>query len=197
MSQPTMYVVGGPNGAGKTTLSVRYASEFNAVYVGADKIAFEISPEDPAKANVAAGRKFIEQINNHILAGDSLVVETTLSGSGYRRLIEKAQRAGYRISISFVFVDRADTCVARVKQRVRKGGHHVPEQDVRRRFSRAIRNFWDLYRNLADEWSLLYNGDDRHIPVLKGVAGDFRIVSEPLFEKFMAMYQEIVNEQKS
>jgi predicted ABC-type ATPase len=192
-----MYVVGGPNGAGKTTLSVRYASEFNAVYVGADKIAFEISPEDPAKANVAAGRKFIEQINNHILAGDSLVVETTLSGSGYRRLIEKAQRAGYRISISFVFVDRADTCVARVKQRVRKGGHHVPEQDVRRRFSRAIRNFWDLYRNLADEWSLLYNGDDRHIPVLKGVAGDFRIVSEPLFEKFMAMYQEIVNEQKS
>jgi predicted ABC-type ATPase len=192
MSQPTMYVVGGPNGAGKTTLSVKYTSELNAVYVGADKIAFEISPDDPAKANVAAGRKFIETINDHILAGDSLVVETTLSGRSYRRLIETARKADYRVSITFVFVDQADTCVARVKQRVRKGGHHVPEQDVRRRFSRSIRNFWGLYRNLADEWTLLYNGDDRHVPVSKGVEEDFRIVSEPLFEKFMTMYEDMV-----
>ena len=153
MSQPTMYVVGGPNGAGKTTLSVKYTSEFNAIYVGADKIAFEISPDDPAKANVAAGREFIKSINRHIESGDSLVVETTLSGRGYRRLINTAKKAGYLISISFVFVDHADTCVARVKQRVRKGGHHVPEQDVRRRFSRSICNFWDLYRNLADQWT--------------------------------------------
>jgi predicted ABC-type ATPase len=187
-----MYVVGGPNGAGKTTLSVKYTSELNAVYVGADKIAFEISPDDPAKANVAAGRKFIETINDHILAGDSLVVETTLSGRSYRRLIETARKADYRVSITFVFVDQADTCVARVKQRVRKGGHHVPEQDVRRRFSRSIRNFWGLYRNLADEWTLLYNGDDRHVPVSKGVEEDFRIVSEPLFEKFMTMYEDMV-----
>jgi predicted ABC-type ATPase len=187
-----MYVVGGPNGAGKTTLSVKYTSELNAVYVGADKIAFEISPDDPAKANVAAGRKFIETINDHILAGDGLVVETTLSGRSYRRLIETARKADYRVSITFVFVDQADTCVARVKQRVRKGGHHVPEQDVRRRFSRSIRNFWGLYRNLADEWTLLYNGDDRHVPVSKGVEEDFRIVSEPLFEKFMTMYEDMV-----
>ena len=54
MTQPVMYVVGGPNGAGKTTLSVKYTTEFNAIYIGADKIAFEISPNDPAKANVAA-----------------------------------------------------------------------------------------------------------------------------------------------
>jgi hypothetical protein len=45
---------------------------------------------------------------------------------------------------------------------------------------------------LADEWTLLYNGDDRHVPVSKGVEEDFRIVSEPLFEKFMTMYEDMV-----
>lgn len=184
MTQPVMYVVGGPNGAGKTTLSVKYTTEFNAIYIGADKIAFEISPDDPAKANVAAGRKFIESIRRHIESGDSLVVETTLSGRGYRRLIEAAKKAGYRISISFVFVDHADTCVARVKQRVRKGGHHVPEQDVRRRFSRSIRNFWDLYRNLADEWYLAYNGASGGVDVAAGEIGAFEVQDETLFSLF-------------
>jgi len=190
MSQPVMYVVGGPNGAGKTTLALTYAAQFGVAYVGADKIAFELSPDDPAKVNVAAGRKFIETIRQHIVDGNGLVVETTLSGRSYARLIQAAREAGYLISISFVFVDRADTCVARVKQRVRKGGHHVPEQDVRRRFTRSIRNFWGLYRNLADQWTLLYNGDERHVAVAKGVEDDFRVVSDPLLKEFLLVYQE-------
>ena len=138
-----------------------------------------MSQRDESSSSLSIGT-----LNRHIESGDSLVVETTLSGRGYRRLIEAAKKAGYRISISSVFVDHADTCVARVKQRVRKGGHHVPEQDVRRRFSRSIRNFWDLYRNLADEWYLAYNGASGGVDVAAGEIGAFEVQDETLFSLF-------------
>ena len=61
--------------------------------------------------------------------------------------------------VVFVFLDSPDACVDRVRQRVQLGGHDVPEVDIRRRFSRAITNFWTTYRILADYWLLVYNSD--------------------------------------
>lgn len=80
-------------------------------------------------------------------------------------LLEQTHSFGYRIEIAFVFLDSADACVARVAERVRRGGHDVPEDDVRRRFTRSLRNFWTTYREIADLWSMLYNVGSGYVEV--------------------------------
>ncbi|HYW81401.1 MAG TPA: hypothetical protein VE890_17585, partial [Thermoguttaceae bacterium] len=72
---------------------------------------------------------------------ESLVIETTLSGVGFRRTLAEASRQGFMTSIVYLYVSSPDTCIARVRERVRKGGHDVPDEDVRRRFWRSLTNF--------------------------------------------------------
>ena len=58
---------------------------------------------------------------------------------------DAAHSSSYVVSIAFLFVDSADVCLARVEERVRKGGDPVPESDIRRKFTRSISNFWNIY----------------------------------------------------
>ena len=139
-SNPEMIIVGGPNGAGKTTLAQRYAETFGARYVGADKIAHEINPEDPYSVRIPAAEQFIRSIHTLISERRSFVVETTLSGKTFDHFITDAIANGYQTSIVFVFLDSEELCVRRVRSRVQKGGHFVPENDIRRRFKRSIAN---------------------------------------------------------
>jgi predicted ABC-type ATPase len=155
---PQLLIVGRPNGSGKTTLALEYAEELELPYLGADAIAAMLNPTNPAASQITAAREFIHSINRHISQKTSFVCESTLSGLTMRNFVASARDAGYTISMAFLFVDSADVCVARVAERVRTGGHNVPEGDIRRRFERSIRNFWTIYRELADNWVLLYNG---------------------------------------
>ncbi len=155
---PQLLIVGGPNGSGKTTLALEYADELALPYVGADAIAAKLNPSNPAAAQIKAARQFICTLEEHIVQTRSFVCESTLSGLTMQNFVASARDAGYVINVAFLFVDSADVCVARVAERVRAGGHTVPETDIRRRFGRSIRNFWTIYRELADNWVLLYNG---------------------------------------
>jgi len=66
----------------------------------------------------------------------------------------------YAITVVFVTLDSPELCIARIQERVSQGGHPVPDADVRRRFGRARRLFWHLYRPLADSWQLFSNTGD-------------------------------------
>jgi predicted ABC-type ATPase len=166
-----LWVVGGPNGAGKTTW-VRRARQVHedVLYLSADQIASELSPAKPENAAIGAGREFLRQLRAAIEAGRELIVESTLSGRGMARFLELARNEGYRIVIVFIFLHRADLCVRRVEARVQSGGHHVPEADILRRYGRSKTNFWTLYRPLADEWHLYFNGGDSFEMVASGDA---------------------------
>lgn len=153
-----LLIVGGPNGSGKTTLALAYAEEQAIPYVGADAIAASLNPDHPAAARVTAAREFKSTVDELVRRKRSFVCESTLSGLTMRTLFATARDSGYTIGLVFLFVDSADVCVARVAERVRAGGHDVPEIDIRRRFDRSVRRFWNLYRELADSWLLLYNG---------------------------------------
>ena len=83
-----------------------------------------------------------------------------------------------------MFLDSADYCVLRVKERARKGGHSVPEVDIRRRFRRSNENFWHLYRNLADRWALIYNSGDVPLEVASGSNQTNVIFDAERFEQF-------------
>jgi predicted ABC-type ATPase len=97
------------------------------------------------------------QINEHARKGESFSFETTLSGRGYARLIPRWQGQGYQVKLFFLRLPTAEMAITRVEQRVREGGHDVPEAVIRRRFNSGWRNFENIYRDLADEWVLYDN----------------------------------------
>ena len=184
MASPTVLIVGGPNGAGKTTLAEPYAEQKNQSYLAADRIAKELNPDDPYAARMEAGRRFLRRLDAIIDARTSFVVESTLAGRGLAQAVDRMNGVGYVTRIAFVFLDSADLCVRRVQERVRKGGHHVPEADVRRRYTRSKTNFWTLYRPKVDRWHLLLNAGDGFVDVAAGTSTDTFVLDDDAFDAF-------------
>lgn len=189
-TQPTMILVGGPNGAGKTTFAMQRCAETGFSYLGADAIAARMNPENPAAVQIAAGEAFIRTLRDWIQTGRSCVVESTLSGRTLVKDIHTAVAHGYQTGLIFVFVTNAATSINRVAARVRRGGHHVPTDDVHRRFGRSLRNFWDIYRPAVDRWEILYNGSQGIVTVSTGESDDTVIVNPELFELFQTLKAE-------
>ena len=179
-----LIVVAGPNGAGKTTFAREYLTEHPITYLSADAIAAELAPHDPTSARIAAGREFLRRLEAALLRDDSLMLESTLSGRGLKRKLDLARTKEFEITIAFVFLDSVDACIDRVRQRVRKGGHDVPETDIRRRFTRSFRNFWHAYRLLADHWVLAYNAGEQFELISTGSADGCTVQSDQFFAAF-------------
>ena len=163
---PRIIIIAGPNGAGKTTFAREFLPSEAAcpVFVNADLIAAGIAPFAPESASLQAGRLMLQELARHFAARTSFSFETTLSGRGYLRLIREWQEAGYRVKLIFLQLASAEEAIARVAQRVKQGGHHIPDNVVRRRFAAGINNFEQLYAPVVDAWALYDNaGSD---PVL-------------------------------
>lgn len=156
---PRIIMIAGPNGAGKTTFAREFlpAEAACPVFVNADMIAAGLAPFAPETAALHAGRLMLQELARHFAARSSFAFETTLSGRGYLRLIRKWRAAGYRIKLIFLQLASPDEAVARVAQRVKQGGHHIPEDVIRRRFAAGKDNFLNLYAPLVDAWALYDN----------------------------------------
>ncbi|MDR0292421.1 MAG: hypothetical protein LBI01_06695 [Elusimicrobium sp.] len=108
-------------------------------------------------------------------------MESALSGNNHIKTVKKAKKLGYKIIILYIFVDNPEICLDRIRIRVLNGGHDVPAEDVKRRFTRSKINFWNIYKNISDEWILFYNGGKQVFPVAK----NSDIINEELFSKFL------------
>ena len=190
MEAPNLVIFGGPNGSGKSTLALEHSKLTGLRYYGADQIAYELCSDDPSSVRIEASRKFLASIQEAITDRQSLVVESTLAGKSLRNLVETANSSGYSTTIIFTFLHSADACVDRVRQRVQLGGHDVPETDIRRRFSRAIANFWQIYRILADYWLLVYNSGTTPENVAFGYKQNTIIRIRHHFDLFQSIVQK-------
>lgn len=154
--QPTVYVIAGPNGAGKTTFATQFLPDFVKCreFLNADLIAAGLSPFAPETQNMRAGRLLLERIRELAKARRDFGFETTLAGRMQVKLLENLRKWGYRIDLFFLWLPTADLAVLRVESRVLKGGHSVPGDVVRRRYSSGLRNFFRLYRPRSDRWWL-------------------------------------------
>ena len=96
----------------------------------------------------------LQELQRHFAAHTSFAFETTLSGRGYLRQIGEWQKAGYRVKLIFLQLASAEEAIARVAQRVRQGGHHIPDDVIRCRFVAGKINFERLYAPVVDAWAL-------------------------------------------
>ncbi len=160
---PTIYLIGGCNGAGKTTFAREFLpKEVKCLrFLNADEIARGLSPFDPGAAGVQAARILLTQIKECVRRKETFALESTLSGKTYIRLLREAKKSGYTLELHYLWLSSPTQAIARVKQRVLQGGHHVPAQDIRRRFKRSKLHLVNDYLLLADNWAVW---DSRNLP---------------------------------
>jgi len=129
-------IIAGPNGAGKTTFAQTFLPNEAQCprFINADLIAAGLSPFAPEAAAIRAGRLMLEEMTACANQGESFAFETTLAGRSYLRHIQQWKNAGYHVSLFFLSLPNAETAIARVAERVRQGGHSIPESVIRRRF---------------------------------------------------------------
>lgn len=158
----TCYIIGGPNGAGKTTFARTYLPDEAGCphFVNADLIAAGLSPLAPVAAAVPAARIVLKRLDYLVASDATFAFETTFSGRGYLRRIERWKQDGYRIVMFYLRLPSVELAIERVKTRVIEGGHDVPEGDIRRRYERGWNNFAHLYRMLANKWIVFDNSGE-------------------------------------
>lgn len=158
-SQPLCVVIAGPNGAGKTTFARNYLPSMLRIreFVNADLIAAGLAPLNPGSAQVRAGRLMLEAIANLREERSSFAFESTLGGRGHLKLLREIVDDGYHVVILYLRLRDVDLAVRRVADRVRQGGHDVPEDAIRRRYAVGWKNFVTLYRPVAHSWAVLEN----------------------------------------
>lgn len=159
-SSPSVVVVAGPNGAGKSTTAEALLADTLAVddFVNADVIARGLSGFAAEGAAFAAGRIMLARMRELAAERGSFAFEATLASRGLASWLLGLRASGYRVHVVYLWLACPELAILRVRQRVRVGGHGVPEETVRRRYQRSLSHFFELYRPLAASWRVYENG---------------------------------------
>jgi len=168
--QKKILIIAGPNGAGKTTFATEFLPREAECpnFINADLIAQGINPFRPEASSIQASKMMIEIMDTYLKRGESFSFETTLSGKYYSKLIPEWQKKEYRVKLFYLKLPDSEFAIARVNQRVKEGGHRVPEDVIRRRFNTGWNNFEKIYKNLVDEWALYDNSGEQPILIDEG-----------------------------
>jgi len=164
MDSKHLYIIAGCNGAGKTTASYTILPEIVDCkeFVNADEIAKGLSPFQPEKVALEAGRIMIHRINDLLENNESFAFETTLATRSHRKRILLAQKNGYQVTLLFFWLNSTDLAKERVRIRVREGGHNIPEEVIERRYEKGIFNLFEIYLNIVDRALIFDNSSGKH-----------------------------------
>lgn len=156
---PNLYIISGCNGAGKTTASLSILPEILDCheFVNADMIAYGLSPLNVSGVAMQAGRIMLQRIKDLMNENKDFAFETTLATRSYVNLIEVARTKNYKITLLFFWLHSPEQAKERVAERVANGGHDIEDEVIERRYNRGIKNFFELYNSICDEWIFLDN----------------------------------------
>lgn len=170
---PTAIVLAGINGSGKTTASRAILAETLKLmtFVNADVIALGLCGFDPNRAALEAGRIMLERLHKLAERREDFAFETTLAARTYAGWLKSLRQNGYDIHLLYFWLKSPELAIGRVANRVKAGGHHVPDDTIRQRYSRSIRNFFELYRPVATTWKVYDNSGEVYQFVAEGGDG--------------------------
>ena len=184
---PLVLVIGGPNGAGKSTCAEFVLRDVltGLDFVNADTIARGLSRYRPETVAVEAGRLMLRRLQQLGERRQNFAFETTLSGRSHVKLLKGLVEQGYQFELFYVWLRSPDLAVKRVSDRVKQGGHEVPVQDIRRRYYRSVRNFFELYMPLATRWRVYDNtGEHRTLVARGGTSRPTQVLQEKTYHAF-------------
>jgi predicted ABC-type ATPase len=182
---PNVVAISGANGAGKSTLAPFLLRDTFGIleYVNADTIAQGLSAFAPEKFAFEAGRVMLKQLKNLALQKADFAFETTLSSKFYGKWLRDLQQNGYEFHLIFLYLQSADLAVERVRERVRMGGHNIPEDVIRRRYENGLRNFYEIYQPIADSWRVIDVSKKMPLDVAFGDKIETRIIEENIWKR--------------
>ncbi len=159
---PNLFVIAGPNGAGKSTSAPELLSGVRKV---AEFVNADVIQKESGVSEIGAGRITLHRLEALAAAGKDMAFETTLASHMLLPRVRRMQEAGYRFHLFFFWLPSADMAVQRVAKRVASGGHHIPEDVIRRRYVRGVDNFFNHYSSAADTWVLMNNTAQPGTPI--------------------------------
>lgn len=171
---PNLYIISGCNGAGKTTASYTMLPEMLECkeFINADEIAKGLSPFQPEKVAIEAGRIMIRRMEDMLTLQQDFAIETTLATKSYVSFIKKAQSVGYFVTLLYFWLSSPELAIKRVEDRVKAGGHHIPEDVIRRRYIGGAQNLFTLYTPISDYWLVVNNSENPFCLVAEGKRSD-------------------------
>ena len=166
-----LYVIAGCNGAGKTTASYTILPEILNCreFVNADEIAIGLSPFQPEKVSVEAGKIMLNRIKHLLNENANFAFETTLAAITHKDIILKAKTMGYNVTLLFFWLQTVDLAKKRVEKRVSEGGHNIESAIIERRYLGGIRNLFDIYLPIVDEALIFDNSEGKHELIAKKI----------------------------
>lgn len=158
---PHVIVISGANGAGKSTIAPFLLRDGLEIYefVNADVLAQGLSAFSPEKVAISAGKIMLARLNELAETGENFAFETTLSTKSFLPRLKKLRENGYQFNLVFIWLADPELAVLRVAERVKQGGHNIPEDTIKRRYEKGLRNFFSLYQPIADRWFFYDNSD--------------------------------------
>lgn len=180
---PNLVIISGSNGSGKSTAAPALLQ--NAVhidnFVNADVIAKGLSAFQPEKVAMQAGRIMLDRIHHLANNGFTFAFETTLASKTFAPWIKKLKVSGYRFHLVFLWLKSEELAISRVAERIKMGGHAVPEETIRRRYHAGLRNFFNLYLPIADKWSIYDNSDATQFNLIAAMNNEHQIqIEQPI-----------------
>lgn len=186
MEERNLYIIAGCNGAGKTTASFTILPEILDCkeFVNADEIAKGLSPFQPEKVAFEAGRIMLHRINELLFQNQNFAFETTLATRSYKNKIIEAKSKNYNVTLLFFWLKNPELAIERVKTRVSEGGHNIPVDVIERRYSKGIKNLFEIYIPITDQVLIFDNSEGQHKLIAeKSSSEDLNILNKQKFNE--------------
>lgn len=187
---PRLYIISGCNGSGKTTASYTLLPELLGCreFVNSDEFAKSLSPFDPSAASVAASRYMLMKIKYLLEREADFCVETTLATRSLVNTIRQAQDKYYEVTVLYFWLNSPELAIQRVRDRVKAGGHNIPEEVVRRRYLMGLKYLFETYIPICDRWVL---ADNSKIPFSVIAEGSSQLTFIKDNEKYRYIWRTI------
>ncbi len=181
---PTCWIIAGVNGAGKTTFALEYLPKIVDCknFINADLIAAGLSPLAPERELVSASRIFLNEMETRIQQRENFAFETTLSGRGYLKLINRLQADSWQVKLLYLALPNVEMSIKRVAERVAHGGHNIPIDAIQRRFSRSLFNLFFEYRHRVELCLCFMNNEEKPELVFEQQQQECNIVHDDFYQ---------------